>query len=154
MNINNFPIKNLRKFCATSIAIASVSSFWIQTPAKANLSFDVRYICITQNYRVETDGSQSGRLKYTAYQGNYRRDETPSREPDLVLYNGRAYLQTRNRLVMTWTNTGNYTYQLIVSSPQGRNINYPQSGTLIVKRGGRVTLQQNCRDISTAEVTE
>ncbi|MCL1467616.1 hypothetical protein [Argonema galeatum] len=154
MNIKYFPIKKLRQVCAVSIAIASVSSFWIQAPAKANLSFDVRYICITQNYRVETNGSQSGQLKYTAYQGNYRREETPSREPDLVLYNGGAYFQTRNRLVMTWTNSGNYTYQLIVSSPPGRNINYPQSGTLIVKRRGRVTLQQNCRDISTAEVTE
>lgn len=150
--------EKIRKVCATFVALAtaSFSDFWLQIPAKATLTFDVRYLCITEKYRVETNGSESGRLKYTAYQGNYSIEESPSREPDLVLYNGRAYFQNRNKLVMTWTNAGSYTYQLIVFGPryEGRSIAYPQSGNLIVKRWGRVIVQQKCRKISSMEVTE
>jgi hypothetical protein len=137
------------------LGILSANTFLIQNPAKANLTFDVRYLCITQQYWVETNGSQSGHLKYTAYQGSFRKEESPNRKPDLVLYNGNAYFQGKNKLVMSWTNDGGYVYQLTISgSRNGNTIGYPQSGNLTVKRQGRIILNQKCRNINSMEVTE
>ena len=138
------------------LSISLINVFSIQSPAIANLTFDVRYLCITEKYRVKTNGSQSGRLKYTAYQGSYSKEEMPKGEPNLVLYNGRAYFQSRNKLVMNWANTGGYIYQLIISGSrnEGNTIAYPQSGSLTVKYRGRIIINQKCRYISSMEVTE
>lgn len=152
-------MKNLQKLCTglLFLAVSSIYSFGLQSPAKANINFDFRYACTTRHFRVETDGSRSGKLKYIAYNGidNLQR-AAPDREPDVVLYNGRAYFQRKNRVVIQWKDSKGYVYQLILSGAPNQKIvlHDPYSARYIIKRGSEIVVNQECHYLDTLELTE
>ncbi|HLP91396.1 MAG TPA: hypothetical protein VK184_22790 [Nostocaceae cyanobacterium] len=152
-------MKNLQKLCTglLFLAVSSIYSFGLQSPAKANITFDVRYACTTRHFRIETDGSRSGKLQYIVYSGvENLHESTPDKQPDIVLGNGRAYFQSKNRVVMQWKDSEGDVHQLILSGAPNKKIvlNDPYSGRYIVKRGRQTIINQQCYYLHTFEVTQ
>ncbi|BAY95993.1 MULTISPECIES: hypothetical protein [unclassified Tolypothrix] len=136
-------MKKRSKFCAVffTLAISSINSFFIQSPAKA--FEDTTYICNTGKYLVFTRENENNQLVYTAFQGYFDSNGYPEQDPDLILYNGSLrYINDGNQQLMTWASNRGYVYQVIAPTLKAE-VELPNY--LIVKRNGRVILRQKCR---------
>jgi hypothetical protein len=99
------------------------------------------YICLTKKNLVFVKENTNNQLVYTSFKGQYNSISVPQRDPDLVLYNGRRKLFSRNeKQSLTWQ-TGSYTYQIIGATAKAeKNL----TGYLIIKRNNLTISTQQC----------
>jgi hypothetical protein len=126
----------------------SFSIFLPQISARA-LSPGYNYYCFTEKYKIKTSSNENG---VTYYGFNDTVSESFETEPDIKLTNGRFYFKTKNKLIMTWQNGANYTYQVTINGPHDvEGIGYPSSGNIVIRHRGKVIIRQPCIKLSSGE---